>query len=59
MSQEYSCPNAYRKYGAPTLHCRALHDRFALCGHQYFCTISKEYELTKDAEKCKMKNSSV
>lgn len=55
MAGNPNCPNAYRKNGAPTIFCLALHDQFSLCGHQYMCGLSKRYELTKDAEKCRMR----
>ena len=34
------------------LKCKLLTDEFQLCGHQYFCTITKKYEHTDQARKC-------
>lgn len=51
-----NCPNAYRKKGDVSLHCRALEgQRFTQCAHQYLCPRTRRWEATPDARKCKLR----
>lgn len=54
-----TCEHAYRKPGKDTLHCdiqTAQGGRWDFCAHQYLCTNSRRYELSKEATDCPLPN---
>lgn len=48
---KHKCPYAYRKRGEPNILCRLL-EKWPYCGNQYFCTNTKQTELTIHAVRC-------
>lgn len=54
---KYSCPFATREYGKPTLSCKLGTQQFNLCGHQFYCHNSGQYELSDGAPGCRLAKS--
>lgn len=51
---KYSCQFAMREYGKPTLSCKLGTQQFNLCGHQFYCRNSGQYELSEGATGCRI-----
>ena len=55
-----ACANAFYKHGDVSVHCRLLAERgerFTHCGLQHFCSVTKRWEPTDEARRCRLKES--
>lgn len=48
----YRCPEAYRKPGDVSLHCKKLPKKCSWCGHQYQCSQTGSWENSQQAREC-------